>query len=963
MASEASWQTSGRGSDAFTTEQPMDQRTVEVLLRRLVERVEESERRYGEALDELHARLDQLSQTAEAARDAGTPEDADTFDRLHSQVSNLARRLEQDTAPLDDFERLGKALTDSLNHGATGEEAYAAERVHDTAEPSPFAQAAMAAKRQTGSEPGPTAAYPDFGYAPAPAYGLPPLESETFGEAAVLDKRLMEIAQRLEESIGTAMPTVAIEALNRKLDDIGSQLSQALGKAPAAEALAYVERQISDMGQQLAKAEEQLGKIGGIEGHLLKLIERLDEKPASPAQAGTTPAQLQEIAGKAAAEAARLVAGEAKQSGERLDAMHRDITAMSGKSRESGDRLVKTLEAVHESLKQLVQQVERGAPALQPKPRASLAEKTRQAEAKPATPLAQAGAAAGLAPAAEKQIAAKTGAGGEAAAKKETLRDRLGAAIPDFAETEVPPPFGRAKRASPDDEAVDLDATQPRKARMRAETKPAAADASFGDDLDAPDDLVAAARRAAQAAALRAEERSGRRGSGYLAGSSPGAEQTGRRKRSLLMIAAAVLLALSAALLYGRLASKPDEEVTVPATEESAPAPAAEGTTEGDGAAPAGEPDKSGAWEVLPIDPADNATRQGATTGFTEVAKSKVPPMPASELLPEPQLASLKPDGQAALPPGVIFSIEDPLAGTEPNTPPQGVAVTTPLADLPLPPDALGTKALREAAKAGDAKAQYAVATRYAEGKNAVRDLKTAAQWFEQAAASGLAPAQYRLAAMYERGLGVDKDPGKARSWYAAAAENGNVKAMHNLAVSVSGREGGESDYALAAKWYGEAAAYGLADSQFNLGILAEHGLGTAKSLEEAYKWFALAAANGDAEAAKRREVIKVQLAPSTFAGAEAAVKAWKPKEASPDANEVAEEPIWVATAPKAENAALVTRAQMLLNQLGYDVGPPDGVAGERTRTAIKLFERRNGLEETGSVTIPLVTQLERLTS
>ncbi len=72
----------------------MDQQTVESLLRRLVQRVEESERRYSEALDELHARLDQLAQTTDAARAAGAPEDSATFDRLHDQVSSLARRLE-----------------------------------------------------------------------------------------------------------------------------------------------------------------------------------------------------------------------------------------------------------------------------------------------------------------------------------------------------------------------------------------------------------------------------------------------------------------------------------------------------------------------------------------------------------------------------------------------------------------------------------------------------------------------------------------------------------------------------------------------------------------------------------------------------------------------------------------------------------------------------------------------------
>ncbi|MEZ5829513.1 MAG: hypothetical protein R3D01_14550, partial [Hyphomicrobiales bacterium] len=149
MASEASWQTSTAGKrDPFAADEPMDQRTVESLLRRLVDRVEESERRYGEALDELHARLDQLSQTTEAVRDTGAPEDADTFDRLHTQVSDLARRLEHESAaPLDDFERLGRALSNSLDQGMSQDEPAPAPHPYGGApEPSPFAQAAMFGK-------------------------------------------------------------------------------------------------------------------------------------------------------------------------------------------------------------------------------------------------------------------------------------------------------------------------------------------------------------------------------------------------------------------------------------------------------------------------------------------------------------------------------------------------------------------------------------------------------------------------------------------------------------------------------------------------------------------------------------------------------------------------------------------------------------------------------------------------
>jgi localization factor PodJL len=979
MASEASWQTSnaGGGSDAFSADQPMDQRTVESLLRRLVDRVEESERRYGEALDELHARLDQLSQTTEAARDTGAPEDADTFDRLHSQVSRLARRLEQDPSnPLEDFERLGKALSGGLRDEV---ETTTAEPFGYAPEPSPFAQAAMAAK----TEPTPASGYPDFGYtAPEPGYApgeaepfeaepfeAEPLGAETFqskpseaktaeADFADLDKRLVDMAQRLEQSIGDAMPTSAIEALNRRLEEVGGQLAQALERAPTREALEHVERQISDMGQQLGRAEEQLGKVNGVEAHLLSLIERLDEKTP----AAIEPAQLEEIANKAANEAARLVAGETKQNAERLDAMHRDLKTMSDKSRESGDRLVSTLEAVHESLKQLVQQVERGA-TFQARPRAPFMERARQAQAKPAAPQApQFKMPMPQQPAAEPSMAqpapaAKPGEASQAAAK-ERLRDRLGAAIPDFQEGEAPPPFGRAKRPAPGEMAVDLD-TAPR--------------GSEGLDA-APDDLVAAARRAAQAAAARAEERGGRRSSVHLPGSAPSAEQPGRRKRSLLIISAAVLLALSAILLYGRLSSKPD--ATPASTQQTTPAPAGNAARpQSNETAPANTPEQEGSWQPLPgigVNPSDSAAGDSApTVGSTDIAKSStvksstaepsIPPMPASELSPEPQLAALHPTGEAALPPGVIFSVQEPGEAQDAKA-----DATAPLAmptNLPLPPAALGPLPLRQAAAKGDPKAQYEIGVHYAEGVGTTADLKTAAEWFERAAGAGLAPAQYRLAAMYERGIGVEEDLGRARTWYAAAAEKGNIKAMHNLAVSVSGRDGSTPDYKLAAKWYAEAASYGLPDSEFNLAILAEHGLGMKKDPAEAYKWFSLAAAQGDTDAAKRREVIRVQLAPAALAKADAAVKAWKAKPAIAEANEVADNPAWAAKAPATKAVPLVSRAQTLLNKLGYDVGAPDGLIGPRTQSAIKLFQQRNGLAETGEVSIPLVTQLEHLSS
>ena len=195
-----------------------------------------------------------------------------------------------------------------------------------------------------------------------------------------------------------------------------------------------------------------------------------------------------------------------------------------------------------------------------------------------------------------------------------------------------------------------------------------------------------------------------------------------------------------------------------------------------------------------------------------------------------------------------------------------------------------------------------------------------------------------------------------------------NDTPIHTPGGSVRGRDGSTPNYALAAKWYAEAAARGLADSQFNLGILAEHGLGRTKSLSEAYKWFSLAAAQGDPQASKRREVVRVQLAPETLEQADAEFKAWTAMPAPAEAKVVPEQKSWAGTTASSdqgapEGSSLVSRAQTLLNKLGYDVGPPDGLMGARTRAGIKQFQQRNGLEESGEVTVPLVTRLESLSS
>jgi localization factor PodJL len=59
-----------------------------------------------------------------------------------------------------------------------------------------------------------------------------------------------------------------------------------------------------------------------------------------------------------------------------------------------------------------------------------------------------------------------------------------------------------------------------------------------------------------------------------------------------------------------------------------------------------------------------------------------------------------------------------------------------------------------------------------------------------------------------------------------------------------------------------------------------------------------------------------------------------------------------------ADQQALVKKIQALLTEQGYDVGTPDGVAGPRTRDAVKAYQRSIGAAETGQIDQKLVASL-----
>ena len=101
-------------------------------------------------------------------------------------------------------------------------------------------------------------------------------------------------------------------------------------------------------------------------------------------------------------------------------------------------------------------------------------------------------------------------------------------------------------------------------------------------------------------------------------------------------------------------------------------------------------------------------------------------------------------------------------------------------------------------------------------------DYQTARQEWQDAAKDGDAFAQYNLGYLYDLGLGVAADKGKAAKWYRLAAEQNHSPALFNLAAMFVNGEGVRQDYVLAYMLFDLAAAED-ADARFERDDLANY--------------------------------------------------------------------------------------------------------------------------------------------
>ncbi|TAL82060.1 MAG: hypothetical protein EPN75_03065 [Beijerinckiaceae bacterium] len=670
-----------------------------------------------------------------------------------------------------------------------------------------------------------------------------------------IETRLEAIAVKVDEALSEARDESRYTALANRIDDVHRELGERLSQSTPqldTHALEELVRGLADKMEEARSPRDNGDAIAALQNQVSAFAARLDQTaagfPSLEHAIGELFAELErtrDVSSAAAEKAARGVLEEmlAKTAGNAGDpGVAHDLVELRTIQDEAGRRTFATLNAVHETLEKVVDRL------------AMVETEIAEVRTKGPVELLASGPAPTFAPAPGREqaatqplVATKTApaAQANAAPAERAKRNQQNDSLDDFL---IEPGRGFPSHRGGDDNAEG----------KRAGQSSNAADASeIGSSRS---DFIAAARRAAQAAQMESSAAMGRDGIAAAAGiagdgSASIIDQTRsfitQHKRPVVLSIAALFLVMGAYAVVKTVGHSP---IDLSFNRKHAPA------------APA----------RLAHRASDVSPRAPHTATPSHAAQPAVAPAHS---------ASAGPQAIPGSDPIVTGSIQPAPKIT---------------ASIPSAPQAVSPAVLMKLAKAGDAKAQYALANAYESGRDLSREPKIAAHWFEKAAAQNLAPAQYRLGSLYEKGLGVKRDIGKAMTLYRKAAENGNIRAMHNLAVlTAEGGSDGKPNYTVAAQWFRKAAEYGVRDSQYNLAILLARGLGVSQNLPLSYTWFAIAAAQGDTEAGKKRDDVGAHMKAADLVAAKATAAAFHPKTPDAAANDVAAPRIATSAANK----------------------------------------------------------------
>jgi len=177
--------------------------------------------------------------------------------------------------------------------------------------------------------------------------------------------------------------------------------------------------------------------------------------------------------------------------------------------------------------------------------------------------------------------------------------------------------------------------------------------------------------------------------------------------------------------------------------------------------------------------------------------------------------------------------------------------------------NSVSIETIRDAAKKGDAKAQYALGHRYLFGKDVAKDPSQAFLWFHKSADQGHARAQAFLGNAYNYGNGANKDEAEAVKWYLKAANQGDAMAQNTLGLAYKlGQLGLQENSEEAFCWWLKAAKQAeydeqgtFAKTQLNVFMRVETGTGkgnNSKCASDIFRLFLSDAERGDPEAQLR---------------------------------------------------------------------------------------------------------------
>ena len=256
-------------------------------------------------------------------------------------------------------------------------------------------------------------------------------------------------------------------------------------------------------------------------------------------------------------------------------------------------------------------------------------------------------------------------------------------------------------------------------------------------------------------------------------------------------------------------------------------------------------------------------------------------------------------------------------------------------------------------ANSGNAEAQQELGLRFVQGNGVVRDAKHGAEWLEKSANGGMPSAQFEIGILYQKGLGVSTNNTDAFKWFLKSARQGHVRAQFILGTLYADGKGTKQDYEEATRWITRASRAGLTEAHYSLGQLHEDGLGVERNQRKTASYYRSALAASSARAAGKL----TRLEPALRELSAAAEVALLETDVTPSTGDASRTP----AKDRKLSSVGIRKLQQLLKKLDLEPGPADGVLGDKTKEAIRLYQRFAGLPVDGKPTLELLLDLRQV--